>query len=529
MSWFSDSLEKLFKREVEPTSFSSMFQRMDVDAFFGQLNNLWSPDEMIRKMGGYNNLDRLYKDQDIYAAIDKRVAALLDTRLVIEGKDEKLVSFFEEQLRPHERQLKQDFWWTIYNGWGVEQILYNPNRSGEVTGFKKEEFWRFEPQADLIHVKLINGFNMNNQIMPYGKWVLTTNNGTSSNPAGDAMAARLVMPYIFKCNGWDLWMDFAKRFANGFMHAAIEDASQADQVRAALEKAGKSSIIVTDKNSTLTLHQASRDSSIYTAIHDKTVASINKVILGETQTSDIGTNGGYASASVHNEVRLEKNKADIDLVETAINEVILQIALVNGFIPDASYANDLPKAKLVYDPTFNMELADRDVKLYSLGVRFEKDYFVENYGIPEDQFKIEAASAAPTWGFEVESPKNGTVSLSSNPNRSLYLSPEQAREFIGVPKHSCKFSIGQKASRTDAEKEEITQLLSRNGTPPLDTEDLIAAIMTAESSTDLDEKLAALFDTRNNGFVDDMSQGLYLAAARGAMVGNPEVIKNEEE
>ena len=100
------------------------------------------------------------------------------------------------------------------------------------------------------------------------------------------MFERLIMPWIFKCNGWDLWIDFAKRFANGFMHGKVEDAGQITEFRKVLEKAAKSSTVVTDKNTELSLIQASRDSSIYDMLDSKTVAKIQKVILGETLTSD---------------------------------------------------------------------------------------------------------------------------------------------------------------------------------------------------------------------------------------------------
>lgn len=520
MAWYNDIIQDLFKRKVPETEVASIFRRMDLDQFFNSLNNLWSPNELIEKIGGWENLEILYKDQDIYAAIDKRIAALLTSKMMIEGPDPALVKFFEEQLRPHERQLKQDFWWTIFNGYGVEQIIYNEDMSGRVRGFQREQFWRFEPQKDLIHVKLLYGVGSDadryrNQVLPYGKWVLTTNNGTSFNPIGDSMAERLITPWIFKCNGWDLWQDFAKRFANGFMHAQIEDMEQRDEVRAALEKAGKSSIIVTDKNSSLTLHQANRDSSIYTQMDERTVRAIQKVILGETQTSDMAERGSSGSAGVQNEVRQEKTWADIDLVEKGLNEIIAQIAAVNGFD-----LNKLPKAILSWDPDFSIEQVTRDQGLYGMGVRFTPEYYKKTYGLSENDFSIKEEVSQP-WGFKQRA-------------KSTYLSAQDMKDFIGDPLESCHHKTNLDATtsrlsrRQENEKEEIVDLLIKNNEPPLNPDDLIAAIMTAENEKDLDLNLNALFDTRNNGFVDTMTKALYLSAARGAMLGNPEVLNEEE-
>lgn len=517
MSWYDKMLESLFKREVNKSDFQAIFKRMDFDEFFQSLSNLWSPSELIKKMGGYQNLELLYKDPDIYAAIDKRTAALLTTEMNLEGPDEALVKFFEEQLRPHERQLKLDFWWTIFNGWGVEQIIYDEDGSGRVSGFQREEFWRFEVQKDLRHVKLVSSNNREylNKILPYGKYVVTTNNGTSYNTHGDSMAERLVMPYIFKCNGWDLWMDFAKRFANGFMHGKIEDMAQKDDMRKALENAGKSSIFITDKNTELSLTQPNRDSSLYDLIDAKTVRSIQKVILGETQTSDMQERGGSASAGVHNQVRQEKTWADIDLVSSAINEVIRQIGDVNGFDPKS-----LPKVTLSWDPDFSIEQAARDVALHGMGIRFTEEYYKKTYGLKEEDFTIEEVKEEPSWGFK-------------NTGKS-FLSPQDMIDYVGLKKtnHKCAIHMDasdtRKSRRQDKEKEEIVSLLSRNSQPPLNPDDLIAAILSSKDEKELDEKLVSLFNIRNNGFVDDMSKGLYLAAARGAMLGNPEVIDEEE-
>ena len=516
MSWL-DKIEDLFKRKVPQSEFEAIFQRMDFEQFFNSVRNLWSPSELIKKMGGYENLYLLYKDHDIYASIDKRVAALLNTEMQIEGPDEALVKFFEEQLRPHERQLKQDFWWAIYNGWCVEQIIYDEDRSGKVVGFQREDFWRFEPQKDLIHVKLVqsNNTQWRNQILPYGKFVLTTNNGTSSNPYGDAMAERLILPYIFKCNGWDLWQDFAKRFANGFMHGKIEDMSQASAMRSALEKAGKSSIFVTDKNTELNLISPNRDSSIYSTIDDKTVRAIQKVILGETQSSDMAERGSSGSAGVQNEVRQEKTWADIDLVSKSMNEIIRQIGDVNGF-DQAS----LPKVTLSWDPDFSIEQAARDQSLYGMGVRFTEQYYRKTYGLKEDDFEIKEVEDKPAFGFK-QSGKS-------------YLKQKDMQDFLGLEnkKHECAIHLNasdaRKSSRHQAETEEIVTLLSKNSFPPIDNDDLVAAIMTSKDEADLEKRLTALFDQRNSGFVDDMTQGLYLAAARGAMFGNPETLKKED-
>lgn len=521
MAWYDKFLESLYERKVEQTDFTAIYKRMDVDQFFNSLNNLWHPGELIQKIGGREKLDILYKDDAIYSAIDKRIAALLDTRMVINGDNPKLVQFFTEQLEPFERQLKQDFWWTTFHGYGVEQIIYDESGDGTVLGFQREEAWRFEPQRDLVHIKLVHTSNQDfqNQILPYGKWVLTTNNGTSYNPLGDCMAERLITPWIFKCNGWDLWMDFAKRFANGFMHAQIEDTDKAEAVRSALEKSGKSAILVTDKNSTMTMIQPSRDSSLYDLLDSRTSARITRVILGETLTTTIGSVGSYGAAEIHNEVRLEKTRNDIELIKQAFNEVIRQIGDVNGFDP-----SQLPWVDFIFDPGLNAELAARDAALVATGVKFTKKYFVNKYGLAEDEFDLAPEPAASSWGgFSQE-------------KKRTFLSKDQVGKFLGISEksdHKCPVhlapNVTRKSNKQQDEKEEVVEFLNRSAEPPLNVDDLLAAISNSESQAELEKNLTMLFDTRNNGFVDSMTEALYYSAGKGALLGNPERIPNEEE
>ena len=234
--------------KTKKEKYASLFSVVDLDSYYKSLNNLYSPSELIKKIGGYSKFPLLYKDHDIRAAKEKREAALLDTKLVVEGPDQYLNDFFMDQLKPHEDQLKKDLLLSVFNGYGVEQIIYNPNMNGTVIGFNREQYWRFEPLGDLKHVILRqasgkSGAEYVGQVLPYGKWVLTVNDGTSSNPWGEPLAESLIVPYLIKCNSWDLWQDFAKRFANGFMHAQIEDMEQKEEASKELNKTGKSAFL----------------------------------------------------------------------------------------------------------------------------------------------------------------------------------------------------------------------------------------------------------------------------------------------
>lgn len=386
MGIFQNIVDKLYKREVNKSDFASYFKRIDLDNFFNNLSYHIDPNELIMKIGDRRVLQKLYYDGEIYAAIDKRITALASTKLVLDGPDESVVKFFEEQLYPHERKLKQYLWWTVPYGYSVIQIIYNPDRSGNIDGFQQEEFWRFEPMIDGVHVKLNSSSNveLNGQILDYGRWVLTVNNGSRTNPKGDAMFSRLYLPWLFKCNSDDLLMKFMERYALGFLIGQTPDGEDVDELLKVLEAAAKGAAVAVTTQDTVQYLQPSRDSSMFSAVDQKVNNLFYRVILGETQTSNLSGSGSYASASIHNEIRLEKTLNDINLVEGGIEEVMRQIADVNGIDPAL-----VPTANLIYDKGLEIDRAARDASIAATGqVQFTKKYFVNQYGFEEDEIEI---------------------------------------------------------------------------------------------------------------------------------------------
>lgn len=513
-----NAIKNTFKKDIPPSEISAMFEKVDIDMLFENMSFYYNPSELIRELGGIRKLPTLLKDTDIYAAVDKRLAALLDTKLTIVGNDKALVKFYTEQLEKHEDQLKEDFWWSIFYGYGVEQIIYDPKGKKEISGFEREQFWRFDVMPNLIQakVKVTSNPAFLDKVLPWGKWVVTTHKATKFNTRGEAMAERLIQPWIFKCSGWDYWMDFAKRFANGFLHAKITDPKKIDEFRKKLEIAGKSSILVTDSQSNISMIQASRDSSLYALIDDKTTAKIQRVILGETLSSGTAEAGSAGAAGVHNDVRLEKTRADIKFVEKAINQIIDQSYAVFGF------TGEKPRAKIIYDPGLNDDLALRDQTLYGIGVRFNETYFQKNYGLEENEFEVvdQSASAFPF-----------------SQKKKTFLKPVDLSAYLGAEKFKCGHNklnlatdpeINRKGNRSYNEKEELVQLMNRIADAPLPIEDLFAAIKISKNEKELDENLAKLFDQRNNQFSEDLTMVLYNAAVKGALLANPRKLKADE-
>ena len=404
-NYLSNIVDKLFKREVDRSNFKALLDRVDVENFFNRLHYYVDPYEMGLKIGNREILQKLYFDGEIYAAVDKRLTALLTTTLKLDGPNEAVTKFFEDQIKPFERQLKSDFWWSVPYGYSVVQILYREN--GTVEGFQREPFWRFSPMPDQIHVMLNSGYNYKpNQLLDYGKWVLTVNNGSFGNPKGDAMFARLYLPWLFKCNAWDLWMQFAERYSIGFLLGKTPEVADVDNMLVMLEKARKGAALAVTTRDDVQLIQPSRDSSIYQVLDEKTTNLFYRVILGETQTALMQERGTSSSAEIHNEIRLEKTLNDINLVENAFEETMRQIGAVNGIDEKL-----IPKANLIYDKGLETGRATRDQILVGTGIKFTKDYYERQYGLAEDEFEIVETQPANDFSNLFEKKNNKSLFL----------------------------------------------------------------------------------------------------------------------
>jgi phage gp29-like protein len=512
VSYWTDIYEKLFDREVptqeDQRAYSALYERVDVENFFQRLTYYHDP--IAHKHLGQNrkNLELIYKnDSEIMAAVDKRLGALLTSEIKIETESEELRAYFEENVLSHKDQLIEDFWWAVAYGYNVEQIIYNKDRSGAIDGFSREQYWRFTPYPDLKSISLTSksGFGSKqkvNELLPYGKWVLTVHKGTSFNPFGEALFSRLYMPYVFRCNGFDFWMNFLERFASGFMIGKNATGSEESikAMRKALDKAAKAASIVVPTEDDVSAVFPPNQGAAYKEFDDKILQIYLRAILGETQTSVMENRGSSASAEVHDGIRAEKTLFDIKIVEKSFRELVKQVSLVNGFDLER---NPL-KIRLIPSQGLEAERAERDSKLKQSGVvSFTKDYLQRHYGFEEDE-------------IEVPEP-DPLASLGLGQGKSIHLSSEDQKNLFDVGKthEACggfKFNEAEVAFNN---VDEVVNLLERLDVSPLDFEQVIATIFASKDRKDLEKNLDALFYEDNPEFSEIMTQALYSIFAEG--------------
>lgn len=98
-------------------------------------------------------------------------------------------------------------------------------------------------------------------------------------------------------------------------------------------------------------------------------------VLGQTLTTEIGSNGSYAAAQTHNAVREDLLRADISVVQKAVNELIKKACDLNFDMSSREYpVFTLPESLSIADKS---TLADVYTKVKNLGYKVSKEQ-VEN-------------------------------------------------------------------------------------------------------------------------------------------------------
>lgn len=193
------------------------------------------------------------------------------------------------------------------------------------------------------------------------------------------------------------------------------------------------------------------------------VARIQKLILGQTLTSQVGSAGSYAAAKVHETVRDDKRRADIRLVSATIQRLVDALWALNAL------PGDPPAFGLQDDKGLEAERGERDAKvvpaMLAAGVKPTLQYWLDAYDWEPDHLE-----AAPP-----PAPPPSAPALSAHPPAVL---------------------SARKAQRFSADQAWVEQLVDATLTQaesPIPAAAIARAIRAAESPDDLAERLAALY------------------------------------
>ncbi|MDH5644350.1 MAG: DUF935 domain-containing protein, partial [Gemmatimonadota bacterium] len=278
------STAKIFKESV-------VDEMMD---FFGQVQD---PDTILQKAGLTRaDLRAMEGDDEISGAMDTRREAVLITPWRLEPGEGQLSKFLIEELESIIEPLLRCAHAAVPYGYSVGEVVYR-RRPDDLIGIgavieKPFEWFRPDRQGNLYYyprtsVAGLAGILVNTRT----KFLLTRRNPTHLQPYGDSLYSKLYWPFFFRQNGWRFWMQFLERHGTPLL---VGKGSDPQRLAESLAAAVQDAVIGVQTTDSVESIATTKTGGEFEKLEQALIKRINKRILGQTLTSDVGDSGSYA-------------------------------------------------------------------------------------------------------------------------------------------------------------------------------------------------------------------------------------------
>lgn len=466
----------------------ALYNEQAIDYLIHPLFKMQDTDETLKKLGIHRKeLRALESDDEITACIETRREALIATPWRLEKGLIRQNTFLWGELDKVMTSVLRGAFNAVLYGYSVQEIIYSQLPDGKI-GLKEvseKPFEWFEPKSDgrLIYRSMINpnGEEIDKQF----KFLLTIRNETYRQPYGEALLSRLYWAWLFRVNGWKYWAKNLERAGTPFLkgtapNETLPDGTPAvDYLSTVLNAAVSNAVLALPENWDAQFLSAQQTGATFEQFEQAILKRIQKVILGQTLTSDVGRSGSFAAAKVHENVLSDRKMADIRLVTKTVQTLVNALHSLNGF------AGDPPTFVLEDNTGLETDRADRDAKLVQAGIlKLTPAYLTRVYDYEEGDFEIPDNSSTPA---TISKPLNFSTS-----NTSL------------------KFTVDQQVIENLADN-----MLDNLGSP-ISNDEIYAAIKLASDPEDLADRLAILFgSTDTKTFESVLARGLFAADIMG--------------
>ncbi len=337
------------------------------------------PDDLLQQAGIRRyQLRQLELDDEVAQCKDTRVEAIVATPWSLQPNQTRVGKFITSLIEDHIDDMKRGVMDARFYGYSVQEIIGKkvPKGIGIDRLALKPMEW-FAPQRDgsLRYFPDDGSGGYEGIAVDSDKFLVARCNASYRNPYGEALLSRLWFPVTWRREGWQLWLQFLETFGEPIVLGQMSN--YADFVKA-METQGVRSTIAwqsvsdTDKITTINASTPGEFDRLEQAI----LRRIQKLILGQTLTSDVGSSGSYAAAAIHNEVRNDKRRADMSMVKRTGQQLVNVLCMINGI-------TDVPKFIMADDSGLELGRAQRDAVLAPVltasGFRLSKDYYLRNY------------------------------------------------------------------------------------------------------------------------------------------------------
>ncbi len=332
-------------------------------------------------------------DDEVQQCIETRIAALLNVDWRLDGGSVANNQWLTEQTKRHYTELVTNAISAMFYGYNVMERVWKLEDGRYIVDRVTEKpFEWFVPYRDgrLFFRPRNSLIALPAQLTPTGevlvdtefKFLLTRYKPTYRNPRGRALLAVLFWPWFFRKATWQFWMQFLERSGAPLLVGKGGDPKQmAMQLAAAVQDA----VIAVPKEGSVEAISPKNTGEAFVLAEEHLVKRIQKVLLGQTLTSDTATKGSGAKSlgEVHNDVRQDKTLADLKLVGPTVQNYI--DALVSLNFPSST------PVKLIHAIDRGLETgrANRDALLLNTGtVLLTEAYYQREYGFQAGDMKI---------------------------------------------------------------------------------------------------------------------------------------------
>jgi phage gp29-like protein len=385
---------------------SVLFRHEVVDAFAGMLFQVSERDPVLALAGkSVLDLKPLMSDDEIGTAMETRRAAVLVTPWRLEnegGANQADVDFAWQQFEEHGQAVLTTAWNAIPFGYSVAEYVYQPivyeGREGllGIVEVSEKPFNWFQVDRDGTLWFNQNGIVIREEDRKrcdtQTKFLLTVHGRTWSKPQGDPLLARVYWPWFMRSHGWRFWAKFLERSAAPLLVGTAASSADVDALLAKLQQANASGAFAMAAGDTLTSVGGQGTGEAFKHFSGAVDRRIQKAILGQTLTTDVGDSGSRALGDVHDKVRDDRKLLDNRLCQAAGQRFINALWIVNRF-PGAP-----PRLVLEAGEGLGKDRADRDaIVVGDLKVQLTRPYFERAYDFEPDEFLLpgEAGYLAP--------------------------------------------------------------------------------------------------------------------------------------
>jgi len=488
MSIFSYVRQKFADRPIPGTSLASAYKPKDprlfdeeaVYALSTWINRFPDLDTVLVKAGLTRaSLRVLEYDDEVAQCIDTRREALIATPWRIEPQASRSAKRLNEMLAPHIETLLRGAFNALLYGYSVQEVVYNQGSKGigiESISEKPLEWFYLSPSGILVY-RPLTGIDI--QCDPQ-KYLLTRRQPSYRMPYGEALLSRLYWTVFFRGHGKKFWAKFLERFGEPLLIGKVADQAKFVQDIATLGIAAALPVQEGDSVDAITVTQSGE----FERFDSMLSKSIQKMILGQTLTSDVGKSGSFAAAKVHDQVRLDKRNADMRLVSTTVQTLIDNLCALNGWGAPPSFT-------MADNTGLEQDRATRDALLVEKGVlKLTEAYLLDRYDFRPGDFEIVAAPTAPAVPDVLPVPTDPPA-MFSRATASTFTAAQTVIE------NGISETIGQLNA-------------------PMTGEDLKQAILSAHSPADLEDRLGVLLQKADRThFNEVMSRALFAADVIG--------------